>query len=354
MRRMLSLVLLIVSLLALPQGRVSASPRAAADGVVHAVLFYRPDCPHCHYVLTEVFPPLQKQYGDRLVILEIDTNTPQGDALWKTALAMYDLSRGNPPQVGVPTLLIGDQNLVGSQEIPDQFPALIDKYLADGGVGWPDLPGIQTAIADQSLVEPTQSQGFWATVGARYTRDLAGNILATLVLVLLLATLVAVIRPRDWQVAWARRVGPVGLLVVILIGTGAAGYLTYVETTGSSAICGPVGDCNAVQQSQYAFLFGFFPVAVLGLIGYLGILAGHVYRSWIRGPWSDYVTLIVFAMALAGLAFSIYLTFLEPFVIGATCAWCLTSAVCMLIVTLLTAGPAWHELERLGHVKATR
>jgi uncharacterized membrane protein len=37
-------------------------------------------------------------------------------------------------------------------------------------------------------------------------------------------------------------------------------------------------------------------------------------------------------MTLVATGFSIYLTFLEPFVIGASCAWCLTSA---LIATLL-------------------
>ena len=354
MRRLLSLVVLIVLLSALPQGPVGASPKAAAADVVDAVLFYRPDCPHCHYVLTEVFPPLQQQYGDRLVILEIDTTTPQGNALWQAALATYDLSRGNPPQVGVPTLIVDGENLVGSQEIPEQFPALIEKYLAEGGVGWPDLPGIDTAIANLSSGEPAPTQGLWATVGARYTRDLAGNILATLVLIVLLATLVAVIRPRDWQMAWAKRAGSIGLLVVILIGTGAAAYLTYVETTGNSAICGPIGDCNSVQQSEYAFLFGVFPVAVLGLIGYLGILLGHIYVLWIRGPRSELVSVLVFAMALIGLAFSIYLTFLEPFVIGATCAWCLTSAICMIIVNLLTAGPAWRGMQQLGLIKTTR
>lgn len=45
------------------------------------------------------------------------------------------------------------------------------------------------------------------------------------------------------------------------------------------------------------------------------------------------------AMTFAGSAFSIYLTFLEPFVIGATCAWCLTSAVLMTVL-LVAAVPS--------------
>jgi uncharacterized membrane protein len=44
-------------------------------------------------------------------------------------------------------------------------------------------------------------------------------------------------------------------------------------------------------------------------------------------------------MTSAGILFSIYLTFLEPFVIGATCAWCITSAVIMTLLFLLSLDP---------------
>lgn len=36
---------------------------------------------------------------------------------------------------------------------------------------------------------------------------------------------------------------------------------------------------------------------------------------------------------------TIHLTFLEPFVIGATCAWCLTSAVVMTLLLWTTTAP---------------
>jgi uncharacterized membrane protein len=48
-------------------------------------------------------------------------------------------------------------------------------------------------------------------------------------------------------------------------------------------------------------------------------------------------TLGIWAAALLGTLFSVYLTFLEPFVIGATCAWCLTSAVVMTLLLWATA-----------------
>ncbi|MCK7496821.1 MAG: hypothetical protein MZW92_42455 [Comamonadaceae bacterium] len=42
---------------------------------------------------------------------------------------------------------------------------------------------------------------------------------------------------------------------LIVIGIGVAAYLSYVETQSVEAMCGPVGDCNTVQQSRYARLF---------------------------------------------------------------------------------------------------
>lgn len=53
---------------------------------------------------------------------------------------------------------------------------------------------------------------------------------------------------------------------------GIAGYLAYVEATQSTAVCGPVGDCNTAQQSEYARLFGVLPIGVIGVVGYLAIL----------------------------------------------------------------------------------
>ncbi|WKZ38469.1 MAG: vitamin K epoxide reductase family protein [Anaerolineales bacterium] len=53
------------------------------------------------------------------------------------------------------------------------------------------------------------------------------------------------------------------------------------------------------------------------------------------------------AMSGGGTLFSVYLTFLEPFVIGATCAWRITSAIMITIVMLLSIRPAKVAMESL-------
>jgi uncharacterized membrane protein len=55
--------------------------------------------------------------------------------------------------------------------------------------------------------------------------------------------------------------------------------------------------------------------------------------------WATLAWLALLAMTFFGTLFSIYLTLLEPFVISATCAWCLASAVLMTLLLALTVAP---------------
>jgi len=53
-----------------------------------------------------------------------------------------------------------------------------------------------------------------------------------------------------------------------------------------------------------------------------------------------YAPVLLLAMALFGVLFSLYLTYIELFVILAVCIWCLTSAVLMTLILILAVGPA--------------
>jgi hypothetical protein len=157
-----------------------------------------------------------------------------------------------------------------------------------------------------------------------------------------LARAMVVTRPKQGG-AWTWAVP-----VLCLIGLGVAGYLTYVESTGVLAVCGPVGDCNTVQGSVYAKLFGVVPVAALGFAGYGIILASWAVTRTASGLAADVAKVASLGVAALGTLFSVYLTFLEPFVIGATCAWCLTSAVVITAILWLTAPPGRAALQRLS------
>ncbi|MBE3074523.1 MAG: vitamin K epoxide reductase family protein [Actinobacteria bacterium] len=127
------------------------------------------------------------------------------------------------------------------------------------------------------------------------------------------------------------------MLALTALGLCIAGYLAYVETTQSVALCGPVGDCNAVQQSTYARLFGVLPVAYVGMVGYLLIGVAFGISRLASTTAAKAAARALFLLTLCGTLFSIYLTALEPFAIGATCAWCLSSAVIVTLLLLLSA-----------------
>jgi uncharacterized membrane protein len=117
--------------------------------------------------------------------------------------------------------------------------------------------------------------------------------------------------------------------VICLIGIGIAGYLTYVHYAGLKVVCLSSGGCETVQSSRFAKLDGI-PVAVLGLIGYITILLSLALPS-------DLGRSAGFGVALIGFLFSMYLTYRELFTIKAICQWCVSSAVLMTILVVLTA-----------------
>lgn len=61
---------------------------------------------------------------------------------------------------------------------------------------------------------------------------------------------------------------------------------------------------------------------------------GLVWLMMSYGPvaWRPVSMWVLWLLALSGALFSIYLTFLESFVIGASCAWCLSSAIVMSLL----------------------
>lgn len=124
-------------------------------------------------------------------------------------------------------------------------------------------------------------------------------------------------------------------LVLILAGIGIAGYLSYVKLFGLKPYCADIGNCDAVQNSPYAELFGV-PVAVLGLGAYLALLALWWAKeaNWRNlGNWARLAFLFV---ALVGVLFSAYLSYLEIWVIRAICPWCVASAVVLTLILVLS------------------
>ena len=349
-----------------------------ADPVVRTVLFFSPTCPHCEAVINEHLPGIFEQYGGKpdlffddtlpaeevafyemtngtLAILLVDVDTDAGAKLY---LADFERIPTADEQRGVPRLTVEDRFYVGDLDIPAELPGIIEEGLAAGGIAWPAIPGIEDAIAAvPGMAEGNQPIAGQGTndpsaelpaagdepVGDRLSRDPLGNGLAIVVLLAMVISLVAVpVMIRQGRLG----PGPSWVVPVLsVVGIGVSIYLGIVETQGVEAVCGPVGDCNTVQQSQYATIFGIH-IGILGIIGYALLLGSWVVSRVAKHRVADLGAMVAAATAIGGTVFSIYLTFLEPFVIGATCVWCLTSAISITGLLWFTAAGGWAAYRR--------
>lgn len=130
------------------------------------------------------------------------------------------------------------------------------------------------------------------------------------------------------------------IAVLALVGIAIATYL-WLHAIGVIGVlkCG-TGGCEIVQASSYARLFGI-PVALYGVIGYttlFGLSLAGAQPALAPRAWP---TRWLAALAGAGFLFTLYLTYLELFVIHALCRWCLGSAVIItaIFVTALAGLP---------------
>jgi uncharacterized membrane protein len=133
----------------------------------------------------------------------------------------------------------------------------------------------------------------------------------------------------------------VATLIFVIIGIGISGYLSYVKLAerlnlpGAEMQCigGDFFNCDVVQSSSYADLFGI-PIAWLGLGTYLLIGAFILLEN--RTPFlRDYGMLINFAIVVFAFLFSVYLVYLQVFVLEALCQWCLMHELNMTILFIL-------------------
>jgi uncharacterized membrane protein len=115
--------------------------------------------------------------------------------------------------------------------------------------------------------------------------------------------------------------------------------LQHHFATSKSAYCdiGEMFNCDIVNRSVYSSVFGI-PVALIGMLGYaaLAILA-TVYRKRRETPTT------LFGAAATGLAFALYLTYIEARVLGVWCILCLSSLALIATTTILAAVIWWKR-----------
>ncbi len=126
------------------------------------------------------------------------------------------------------------------------------------------------------------------------------------------------------------------IIIALIIGFLDASYLTYKHFFQPLATChiGFFGDCGTVLRSKYSIMFGI-PLAVWGLVQYSAV----AYFFWLSSvSGSAFYKRLLFFQTAIGLLFSLYFTYLQIYVIGSFCQYCLLSAITstFLYITIRT------------------
>jgi len=135
--------------------------------------------------------------------------------------------------------------------------------------------------------------------------------------------------------AKANRVWFVAIAILALGGMAVSAVsLERHYAKSASAFCdfGERFNCDIVNRSEYSSLMGI-PVAAIGIVGYGLLFAlATVYRGRSETP------LRLLVAAFAGLAFALYLTYIEGHVLETWCILCLSSLALITMITVLAVG----------------
>ena len=115
--------------------------------------------------------------------------------------------------------------------------------------------------------------------------------------------------------------------IVSLAGLAEATYLTVQVLTGETLLCGESEDCFRVLGSSYARIAGV-PMAALGLLAYFSVFAFATFALFGYARARTLLTLTVGAMFLV----TLWLLYVQSFLLHAFCRYCLISAALVFIL----------------------
>lgn len=125
------------------------------------------------------------------------------------------------------------------------------------------------------------------------------------------------------------------IFIFSLLGFAVSAFLLYEYSLSGPMLCPTGAGCDIVRNSPYSNFFGI-PIPILGIGFYLMMAALSVVHS--HDLPTKLIKKLQFLLVLAGVGFGVYLTYLEAFVIGAFCFWCVVSFIISLVILLLILG----------------
>jgi uncharacterized membrane protein len=112
-------------------------------------------------------------------------------------------------------------------------------------------------------------------------------------------------------------------------------YLTLYKIGIIGELSCSIGSCETVNSSKWSRFLGL-PVAAWGLLFYLDVFAVALVGTLARFENEPVISTVLVVEAGVGVVFSAWLTYLELGVIHAICIWCVTSAVIVAVIFLVS------------------
>jgi len=146
------------------------------------------------------------------------------------------------------------------------------------------------------------------------------------------------------------------LLLAMIVCSGLAilvtSYLVYIHYQADvTGMCqaGTAFDCDSVNQSQYAMLFGV-PIAIFGLAFYVGffllglaLYMGFELRRIHQSLSRNHTFWLMFLIPLFGTAFSLRLSYIEATVLNAWCPFCVIQQFIVFVMLILSLSMLRHR-----------
>jgi uncharacterized membrane protein len=135
--------------------------------------------------------------------------------------------------------------------------------------------------------------------------------------------------PSEKQSIW-----PFALMALVsLVGLGDAIYLTVQDLTGQNLRCTIISGCSEVLASKYAHI-GSIPLASVGAVAYFSVFSLATLAIFGYSFVRPLLMVLVVLMFLA----TLWLLYLQAFVIHHFCQYCLLSAAVTTVLTAITFG----------------
>ncbi len=138
------------------------------------------------------------------------------------------------------------------------------------------------------------------------------------------------------------------VVISALLALPVTGYLIYMHYAPEASDFCEINDtlnCDIVNKSQWSYIdLGFVdvPVAIMGFVTYLiffvvgiGLLRSWKFENVWKGLNRNVVIMLLRWLAVVGFLFSLYLTYIEAFVLQAWCVFCIAQQILIFIIMVM-------------------